>query len=216
VRTVKDSLTATDIPGLLKHLAADITRAKQDLTELDAAIGDGDLGRTVSTGFDRLVEISDSLPSDDIGASLVQCGMEFNEVASSTFGTLLSAAMLQSGKAVRGRAAANLEDMVAMGRAAVDAIQKRGKAKLGDKTMLDAMIPAVDALASAQEQGHSLPEALADCAAAARRAAEESASLKSQTGRAGWFGERTRGHKDPGAVAVAEILASMARFVAQG
>jgi phosphoenolpyruvate---glycerone phosphotransferase subunit DhaL len=213
---VKDSIAATDMPALLKHLAADIERVKSDLTELDAAIGDGDLGRTLSVGFDRLGEISASLPSGDIGASLVQCGMEFNEVASSTFGTLLSAAMLQSGKVVRGQPAANLKDLVAMGRAAVEVVQKRGKARPGDKTMLDAMIPAVEALASAHEQGKSLPDALAGCASAARHAAEESASLKSQTGRAGWFGERTRGHKDPGAVAITEILDSVARFAAGG
>jgi dihydroxyacetone kinase-like protein len=119
---VRDVLTAGDIPHLLQHIAAHVADIKDDLTELDAAIGDGDLGRTVSAGFDRLVAIGPGLPSDDFGASWMQCGLEFNEVASSTFGTLLSAAMVQAGKAASGRPWAGLSEIVEMCRAAVDTI----------------------------------------------------------------------------------------------
>jgi dihydroxyacetone kinase-like protein len=81
--------------------------------------------------------------------------------------------------------------------------------------MLDALIPALNALLTAQGQGRDLSGALSECAAAARRGADDSAGLKAQTGRAGWLGERTRGHKDPGAVAIAELLSSIATFVAE-
>ncbi|MCL5958721.1 MAG: dihydroxyacetone kinase subunit L [Chloroflexi bacterium] len=96
-----------------------------------------------------IAEIADSLPREDVGTSLMRCGMAFNEVASSTFGTLLSRAMMQCGKAVRGKATLDPVDVVAMGRAAVESIEQIGKAHRGDKTLLDALIPGVEALAAA-------------------------------------------------------------------
>jgi dihydroxyacetone kinase-like protein len=211
---MRETLSAADIPDLLRHLATDVNASKDYLTTLDSDIGDGDLGRTMVAGFGKLAEVADTLPQDDFGGSLMRCGMAFNQVASSTFGTLLSGAMMAAGKVVRGKAVVDLADWVAMGRAAVESVEQRGKCKLGDKTMLDALVPAVEAMASTQEKGGTLPAALAEATAAAEKAVEETAALKAGTGRAGWFGERTIGHKDPGAAAVAEILKSVANFVA--
>jgi phosphoenolpyruvate---glycerone phosphotransferase subunit DhaL len=120
---------------------------------------------------------------------------------------------MAAGKAVKGKPEADLHDLVVMGRAAVESVQQRGKAKLGDKTMLDALVPAIDALEDAEKDGLTLSKALANAAEAANNAVEDTASLKAIIGRAGWFSDRTQGHKDPGAAAIAELIKSLSSSV---
>lgn len=205
---MKDVLYAADIRGMLLKLGEDIERAQDELTRLDSAIGDGDLGMTLCIGFREIRKLLDSSGEMSISDTLVKSAEAFSEKAASTFGTLLTAMLSKAGKAAAGCDCVDAAQAGKMLRAAVEIVQKRGKAQLGDKTLLDALIPAAEAVEEAAGQGKSLPQAAEAAVEAAARGAEATVSMKARTGRSGYLGERTVGQKDPGAAAVVIILKS--------
>jgi dihydroxyacetone kinase-like protein len=137
--------------------------------------------------------------------------MAVNRAAASTMGTLLATALMRAGREVRGKADLSAEDLVAMLRAADAGVQERGKAKLGDKTVVDALHPAAEAFAGAIRAGQSLPEAGEVMLAAAKGGLEAVTPLRSRVGRAGWVGERTEGQVDPGCAALVVILEALVK-----
>ncbi len=141
---------------LLQHVAEDMIAAEGQLQALDAALGDGDLGVTTKMGFQAIREVcqkSDQTQTSNIGSLLSAAGVAFMNANASTMGTLMGTAWLRAGKVVAGKTSVTLSDAVAMCRAAAEGIQRRGKAQLGDKTILDAIFPACDALAKAVQDG---------------------------------------------------------------
>ncbi|MGB2814348.1 MAG: DAK2 domain-containing protein, partial [Dehalococcoidales bacterium] len=130
-------LTTTDMVSILKETAADFEGHSEELRQLDAVIGDGDLGVTIELGSKALREYLASPGEDDIGQLLAKCGLQFNKASPSTFGTLLASAFMGAGKAAMGKEKIEIEDLGLIADGAVDGIQKRGKAEVGDKTMLD-------------------------------------------------------------------------------
>ena len=212
-------LTYAGALALLSQLADDVVAAKDELTELDAALGDGDLGRTVERGFRAiqagLVEAASADP--DLGKLFFKAGKTFSEAAASSFGALLGTAFMKGGMALKGKDEATAGDLIAAMQTALTALMERGKANIGDKTMLDALAPAIDAM-RAYEAAHPEGVALAPCvragADAAQAGAEGTQSMQSQIGRASWQGARSIGHVDPGARAVAIMLDSVARHLA--
>jgi len=195
-------------------IAREVVAARDELNRLDAAAGDGDMGLTMATAAGAVTDLLPQLDGQDVASVLKRCGGEVARKAPSTSGTLLATALLRAGRAAAeaptGSTAAQLAALV---NAAQVGIQERGKAVVGDKTLLDALAPAAEALRLAATRGASVHEALADAASAASTGAEATRSMRPKVGRASWIADRSVGHEDAGAHFVALILTSAAKHV---
>lgn len=181
----------------------------EDILALDQAMGDGDLGITVAKIAVADRKYAQETAVEDIGKYLAALGMETNKAAPSTMGTLLATALMRAGKEVRGAAQLTPAQLAAMLAAAEQGIQERGKANLGDKTVLDALHPAVAAFSAAVEAGLGLKEAGQALLAAAEKGRDSVTNLQSRIGRASWVGERTIGLVDPGCAALVVIFKAL-------
>ncbi|MBZ0278117.1 MAG: dihydroxyacetone kinase subunit L [Anaerolineae bacterium] len=215
------SLTYAEAVQLLVKLSDDAIASKDELTELDAALGDGDLGRTVERGFravqGMLLE-GDVGAEADLGKLLFKTGKTFSTAAASSFGALLGTAFMKGGTALKGQTEASASDIIKAMRVSLTALIEQGKANIGDKTMLDAMNPAIDAMSvylANHQDDVTLASFLRVGANAAQEGAEHTQSMQSQIGRASWQGARSIGHMDPGARAVAIMLNSVANYFEQ-
>jgi len=146
---MKQTLTQPDVLAALRKQAEDLTARADDLRELDAAIGDGDLGITVTIGFQAVCETLLGIEGADLSTLLMRSGMAFNRKAASTFGALYATMMMRAARVAKGVEAIGASEFGAMLSAAVEGVQERGKAQRGDKTMLDALIPAAEAAMAA-------------------------------------------------------------------
>jgi dihydroxyacetone kinase-like protein len=212
-----NEISQAKLADLLKLVAEDMIAAEDTFQSLDAALGDGDLGITVRMGFQAIREVcqkNDPTQPSGIGSLLSAAGKAFMNANASTMGTLMGTAWVQAGKIAALKTTITLEDAVAMCRAAAEGIQRRGKAQLGDKTILDAIFPASEALAKASADGKGCAEAFSLAAEAAERGVTETTPLQSQVSRASWLQERSKGLPDPGASLCAELLRSMASRLA--
>jgi phosphoenolpyruvate---glycerone phosphotransferase subunit DhaL len=199
--------------ALLDATLVRLAESRDELRDLDAALGDGDLGVTISKGCEavrrRLGEVAEPAPAEVLRAA----GAAFASANPSTMAALVGGALLAGAKAVAASTDLDGADVIRFARAAADSIATRGKAELGDKTMLDAILPSVDALEAAADSGASdtmnASDALDAMVAAARRAVDETAPLQSRRGRAAWLGERSAGNPDPGATAYLRLLEAL-------
>jgi dihydroxyacetone kinase-like protein len=206
-------LTTKDILYVLKGMISDLQERSEELRELDAIIGDGDLGVTVKLGSKDMLNYLDSVDEDDIGKLLTQCGLRFNKASPSTFGTLLASAFMGAGKASLGKKEINVKDLHSLGTGAIDGINKRSKAKVGDKTMLDALVPAVEAFQRELDNGNDSKVALEAAVKAAQVGVESTIGMEARHGRAGWHREKSVGVPDGGATAVYYIIESFSRHL---
>jgi phosphoenolpyruvate---glycerone phosphotransferase subunit DhaL len=209
----KNTLTKEDIIAALQKVADDTTAQAERLRELDAAIGDGDLGITITLGFGAVKEGLPELADADMSTLLMRSGMAFNRKAASTFGALFATMMMRAARVAKGKEEIGLAEVSEMVAEALQGVKERGKADVGDKTMLDALAPAAEALAAAVEENANLADALARAADAAEQGALATVEMKSRAGRSSWFSERTAGIQDPGATAVAIMLRSASEYV---
>jgi phosphoenolpyruvate---glycerone phosphotransferase subunit DhaL len=210
---MRTTITNTELLALLRQMATDMEAQKDYLCELDGAMGDGDQGVTMAIGFGAIVAALPALADQDIGTIVTKSGLAFNGTAASTIGALLATACLRAGKEVKGKTAIGLADLAAMSEAALAGIQERGKAQLGDKTVLDALSPAAAALRAAAAAGTALEAALAQALAAAEAGVQATIPLKAQVGRAAWIAERSVGHPDPGATSFTLMLKSAVEYL---
>ena len=164
----------------------------------------------------KVVEKLDGLEGDDIGAALKAVGMALVSSVGGAAGPLYGTLFLQMGQASAGRDALDLEGWTAALDAGVSGVQKRGKAEPGDKTMLDALLPAVEALRAAAADGAALPDALERSAEAAREGMEATIPLEARKGRASYLGPRSVGHQDPGATSSQLLLQAAAEAARAG
>ena len=190
----------------VERVCAALTAQQDYLTGLDQAIGDGDLGITVSKIAAALLEYAHTTPADDLGKFLGNAGIVANRAGSSTMGTLMATALMRAGKEAKGLAELTPANLAAMFTAIDMGVQERGKANLGDKTVVDALHPAVVAFADSIQAGDSLPEAGRKMITAAEAGRDAVTPLRSRTGRASWVGDRTVGQVDPGCAALVIIL----------
>jgi phosphoenolpyruvate---glycerone phosphotransferase subunit DhaL len=194
----------------LLRVCAALKNREAELTSLDRAIGDGDMGLTLGKIADALTEYARAAPATDLGRFLTEAGLLANKAGPSTMGTLLATALMRVGKTVMGRPHLAPDDLVAMFQAAEQGIQERGKAQLGDKTILDALHPAVEAFAAAVAAGATVGAAGTRALAAAEAGRDAVTPRRSLIGRASWIGERTEGRIDPGCAALVVILSALA------
>jgi len=212
---MSQELSVSDLISLLEGISLDMEASQAELTDIDARTGDGDLGISVRLGFEAVRKKLPELAEQDVGTILAKSGMVFNSAGASTFGTLMATAFISAGRVMKGRTHISLEDLAAIMTAAVDGIMRRGKAAQGERTMLDALIPARDALIASRDKSLLLCEALSAAADAAERGAESTAWMTAKHGRAGWLQEQSKGLPDAGAVAVARMLTSFSRQLSQ-
>jgi dihydroxyacetone kinase-like protein len=213
---VMNTLNAKDIRLIFTELARIMENEKETLTQLDAAIGDGDLGLTMSKGFAALDEAFESLEETDVGKLLSRAGMTLARAVPSTMGTLLATGLMKGGKAITGKTEILLSDFAVFLREFVTGMMARGKAKLGDKTILDSLHPAAEALERASEEGQPLAAGLSKAYQAAVQGVENTKNMISQHGKAACFQEKTLGKKDPGATVGMLFVKGFRDYLSQG
>jgi len=172
---------------------------RQQLTELDSAVGDGDFGISLDRGFTAVQTELSANPPADLRSVFQNVAGVLIRTMGGTSGPLLGTFFLRAGATCAGKSELAPADVVALFHAGVDGIRQRGKAALGDKTMLDALLPAVDAMRGALEAGSGLPEILERGQAAAEAGMRATISMQARKGRASYLGDRSVGHQDAGA-----------------
>lgn len=199
-------ITQADVIQWLKNCAQAISEERDYLVELDAAIGDADHGVNMERGFNAVLAKLPELTSADIGTILKTVGMTLVSTVGGASGPLYGTFFLQAGMKLAGKKELSLADWVAAFAAAVQGVAMRGKAQEGDKTMLDALLPALSALQKAQSENPPINEALEKAIIAAEGGMHATIPLKARKGRASYLGERSIGHQDPGATSAYLIL----------
>jgi dihydroxyacetone kinase-like protein len=205
------SVPYEDVVRWVRAFAAAVADQKGYLTELDSAIGDADHGINMDRGMQAVLAKLDAVPGGDVGALFKAIGMTLVSTVGGAGGPLYGTLFLQLASATNGKDEITLEDWTAAVTAAVQGVQARGKAEPGDKTMVDALIPARDALRAAADEGADLPAALRRSAEAAEEGMTATIPLVARKGRASYLGERSAGHQDPGATSSALLLRTAAQ-----
>lgn len=194
----------------LRRSAEVVARHKSELSELDRLIGDGDHGENLDRGFSAVLAKLDAEPPATPGDALKLVAMTLMSKVGGAAGPLYGTAYLRAATAVGGTLELDAPLLAVMLTAARDGLVARGKAEPRDKTMVDAWTPAVDAAAASVAAGAHPTEVLAAAAAAAEQGAEDTIPLVAHKGRASYLGERSAGHKDPGAASSALLLRAAA------
>ena len=208
-----DSLNKDDVLAFLKFMADEMPKHSERLRELDAKIGDGDLGITISLGMKAIKENLGSLAEKNIGEIVAHSGMNFNRAAASTFGVIFATALMRAGKALADKQEAGVGELADMLRAAAEGAQQRGKAAVGDKTVLDVLFPMAEEAEKAAQQSLSLEQAVRNIRARCEKALAETAKMTGRHGRAGWLKEQSVGVVDPGSAAICLMVECFERYV---
>jgi phosphoenolpyruvate---glycerone phosphotransferase subunit DhaL len=200
------SITSSAVRDWVRAYAAAIAENRAELVRLDTAIGDGDHGTNMDRGMRKAVEKVDGTAGDDIGALLKAVGMALVSSVGGAAGPLYGTLFLHMGMASSGREELDLAGWTAALESGVQGVQTRGKAEPGDKTMLDALLPGVEALRAAAADDGSLADALRRSAAAAEEGMRATIPMEARRGRASYLGPRSVGHQDPGATSSQLLL----------
>jgi len=190
-------ITIDDLHAWIESYADRVVQKRKYLTELDSAIGDGDHGQNLGRGLQAAVERIDG--TAEVGPTFQAVAMALISKTGGASGPLYGTFFMDAGKAAPQQDALTVSDWAAMMRAGLGGVQRRGKAEPGDKTMVDAILPAVEALEEAAAEDRDLSSALAAAAEAAKEGMEATTPMVAKKGRASYLGERSAGHQDPGA-----------------
>ena len=197
-------ITTDSIKTAVTKIAQMMEESADELNAADGLLGDGDLGITMVRGFREIIEVRDSLP-DDVGMALFQCAKAFTKSSGSSYGTLLATGLMSVAKKKKGQQEIQVEEISALLNDALDAMKQRGKAELGDKTVLD-VIAASSQAAKDQSDGSSVLKAITD---AVTSTIDEFRSRQSKIGRARIFSEKSIGLDDPGMLAFRKMLEAL-------
>ncbi|MFT8312273.1 MAG: dihydroxyacetone kinase subunit DhaL [Sporolactobacillus sp.] len=200
---------------VLNHVADIIEQNKQHLTELDGAIGDGDHGINMSRGFSFVKKTLDEGSFETAADLFKKCGMALVAHVGGASGPLFGTAFLRASMTLKDKTEVSVADYVSLLKASIEGIKMRGKSDAGEKTMLDALIPAYEAGEAAVKQDKDAQEVLQAVKDGAEKGLKETEKLVAKKGRASYVGERSLGHQDPGAASVALILGAVADYFAE-
>jgi dihydroxyacetone kinase-like protein len=200
------SVSVGQVIEILIKIGEKINDNKDFLSELDAAIGDGDHGLNMSRGFTAVVEKIKDEQGKDIGDILKKTGMTLVSTVGGASGPLYGTAFMKAGAAISGKEEINIGDFIDILEAALAGVKMRGKSHLGEKTMIDALEPAINALKSSVDSKLSSVEALCAAKDAAYKGVEHTKEIIATKGRASYLGERSIGHQDAGATSSYLIL----------
>jgi len=199
-------VSGEDIKGILRRISMIIETNKLYLSELDAAIGDGDHGLNMSKGFKAVIKKTEELPDDDLGNILKSSGMALVSNVGGASGPLYGTAFMKAGMILLNKSTMNINDFIEMLQVALDGIKMRGKATEGEKTMIDALSPAIEAGKKAIDEEKNAREILILIRDAAKEGMEYTKNIIATKGRASYLGERSLGHQDAGATSMYLIL----------
>jgi phosphoenolpyruvate---glycerone phosphotransferase subunit DhaL len=202
--------TLKDVEFVMSNVTQTILDNETYFGELDAVVGDGDFGYSLARGFEVLRDEWDGLDRTDPGTFLVKIAGSVSARIGGTSGPIWGTAILRAGAQLRGKDEFTYEDVVRALRASVEGIKARGKAELGEKTLMDSLVPAIDTLETEAATGKPEAEVVRDMATTAREAAENTKTMQARRGRASYTGERSIGSVDAGAMAVAVLLEKLA------
>lgn len=205
-----------DVVGWISEIAVRVEENRAYLTELDSAIGDADHGANLNRGFKAVTEKLGATPPETVAEAFKTTAMTLIGKVGGASGPLYGTFFLELGKALGDTDEIVAESWQAALRAGIDGIRARGKAEIGDKTMVDALEPAHTAVGEAIESGEGMAQILDRSAAAAEAGAEATIPLVAKKGRASYLGERSAGHQDPGATSAALILRAAADIWGDG
>jgi dihydroxyacetone kinase-like protein len=206
---------AEHVIRFIELVAARVKEQRDYLTQLDSAIGDADHGVNLDRGFSTVVTKLPAVADKDIGSILKTVGTTLVSTVGGASGPLYGTAFLRAGMATADRFELSADDLVVALEAALEGIQTRGKSTRGEKTMIDAIGPAVDALKAARAAGDELPAALRKSVAACEEGMKATIPMLATKGRASYLGERSIGHQDPGATS-AHLMATAMLEVVEG
>jgi dihydroxyacetone kinase-like protein len=198
------------IKNLLNAISAIMAQKRDYLIELDSVVGDGDLGLTMSDGFAAAAKAAADSGETDIGKLLYFAGKAMSSAVPSTMGTLMASGLMNAGKVLKGETSLDPGKIVLLFSSYADGVASRGGAKPGEKTFLDGILPAVDALKSSLDGGASLDEAAGLAVKAAEEGYEHTHGMLAKHGRAAARGEASRELKDPGAQVAVFIMQGLA------
>ncbi len=208
----------SDLAAAIIAVGEAIIANKEYLTDLDSAIGDGDHGLNMARGFEAVIaKFAQGAPVSDVGAAMKLIGMTLISTVGGASGPLYGTAFLRAAVPSAGKTAIDEPTAELMLQAAMKGIKDRGKASYGEKTMLDALEPALTAFQEAHGAGKSLAECLRLACDGAQQGIEFTKTIIATKGRASYLGERSLGHQDPGATSTFIMLEALSRFYkAQG
>jgi dihydroxyacetone kinase-like protein len=210
------AVQSSTVTAWMQESAASLSEQSDYLTQLDAAIGDGDHGTNMDRGF---TAVGSALAGQDgdvpPGRLLILAGKTLVSTVGGASGPLWGTALRRAGRALGDSPTFGGDELVVALQAAVDAVVELGAAQPGDKTMVDALTPAVEALRGSVADGVALSEALSIAADAAAQGAKDTVPLQARKGRASYLGERSIGHQDPGATSAALLMCALARAVSR-
>lgn len=207
-----DVLTLGDIERIVRVMCEVAIANERYFSDLDAAAGDADFGVSLASGFRAVLARWDALDRSSIGTFLIGVGSTLTSTVGGCSGPIWGTAFMRAGLKSRGLASAGRDDLVAMGRSAVEGMMARGGASLGDKTLLDAVAPAIEAFSQADG---TLTAGVRVAAAVAASQTDVARDWVARRGRQSFTGDRSRGTLDPGMVAISTMLAAIAGALAE-
>ncbi len=210
-----DQIGKNELPGLFRRLSQTFAEQRTFLIELDGKVGDSDLGITMNKGFNAALDAVAANTTDKIGKTLQLAGMAIAKAAPSTMGTLTATGFMRGGKAIGEASAIGTAEMAAFWTAYRDGVEERGKAKVGNKTLLDVLHPIALSLQESTAAGVALPEAMEAAAQAAAAGLEATKTMVAQHGKAACFPEKSLGLQDAGATVGVLIINTLRAFVAE-
>jgi dihydroxyacetone kinase-like protein len=196
--------------NIIKLIAQTCVDNEQYFSDLDAVAGDGDFGYSLARGFENVLADWDNYDRSDLGTFLQMVAATMSSRIGGTSGPIWGTAFLRAAIVIKGKQTVHPTDVVDMLRASIEGIMKRGGASLGDKTLLDALVPMTDSIDDGIAKGSDTRSLALNAARTARDAAEMTSELEARRGRASYTGERSIGSVDPGAIAVAVLAESIA------
>jgi len=204
-----DKLSYLQVRTFLSKLANQVIQDKDRLNDLDAACGDGDFGTSMYVAFSNVQKALEE-SHDGIGALLTSCGLSILSSVGGASGALFGTFFVEAGKQAKGKKEVDLADLAMMFDTSLKKIQTRGAAKVGDKTLVDALEPAVRSLQETERAKSKLAPALGKTATAAELGLESTKNLVGKHGKSRYLGEQTLGHPDPGAYVMALVFRILA------
>jgi dihydroxyacetone kinase phosphoprotein-dependent L subunit len=199
-------ISQEQIERAIRTTCATVLKNEHYFSDLDGLAGDGDFGTSLATGFRQIDKEWDEIPKTDIGAMLLKISMIVSKHVGGSSGPIWGTGFMKAAMLTRGKTSITLQELADMLGSAIEGIQARGGAKLGDKTLLDALIPVHEKLKAHAAGDNDLCAALCEAAEAADAAVDETRTLVAHRGRASQVGERSANTPDPGIVAIATIL----------
>ena len=208
-----DVVSAAELEQWVRTFARLVAENKEHLTDLDSAIGDGDHGANMDRGMQAVLAALDAKQPDTPATIFSTVGMTLVSTVGGASGPLFGTLFLRLGSALGTTSEVSLADLARAFRAGLDGIVARGKAEAGDKTLYDALAPAVESLESVATSDTDLGAALRQAAEAAAAGRDATTPMLARKGRASYLGERSVGHQDPGATTVALLLAAAVQSI---